>query len=76
MTGKGTLHARDIVEKGEVIALHIAAIVVGLILMIVGLAMGVSMVMLPPGIVIGLAGVAIFVWGFVGRSEKSRRNGQ
>jgi hypothetical protein len=67
---KGTLHVRDLVEKGELVALHIAAIVVGLILTVVGLAMGVSMVLLPPGIVIGFAGLAMLVWGFVGRSQK------
>jgi hypothetical protein len=33
---------------------HTAAIVVGLILMIVGLGLGVTMIMLPVGIVIGL----------------------
>ena len=39
---------------------------VGLALMIVGLALGVTMVMLPAGLVIGLVGVALFVWGVLG----------
>ncbi len=42
---------------------HIAAVVVGFVMMVVGLALGVTMVMLPIGLVIGLLGVAIFVTG-------------
>ena len=42
---------------------HTFAIVVGFILMIVGLALGVTMVMLPVGIVVGLLGVSMFVAG-------------
>jgi hypothetical protein len=46
--------------------LRVVMIVTGLILMIVGLALGVSMVMLPAGVVLGLTGVGVFVWGAVG----------
>ena len=46
---------------------HAAAVVVGLVLMIVGLGLGVTMVMLPAGLIIGLAGVAIFVGGLFAR---------
>jgi hypothetical protein len=70
MVRKGTLHVADVVEKTEVVFLHIAAIVVGFILMVVGLAMGVSMVLLLPGVVVGLAGVAVFVWGLLDYSNK------
>jgi hypothetical protein len=63
MARKRPLHVGDVVEKGEIVLLHIAAIVGGLILMVVGLAMGVSMVLLPAGVVLGLVGFAIFVWG-------------
>jgi hypothetical protein len=42
---------------------HIAAIVIGLVMMIVGLGLGVTMIMLPVGVVVGLLGVAIFVAG-------------
>lgn len=42
---------------------HIAAVIVGFILMVIGLGLGVTMVMLPVGIVIGLIGVAMFVGG-------------
>lgn len=46
---------------------HIAAVIVGFILMVVGLALGVTMIMLPVGIVIGLIGVAMFVGGLFAR---------
>jgi hypothetical protein len=42
---------------------HVAAVVVGFIMMVVGLGLGVTMVMLPVGIVIGLIGAAVFVGG-------------
>lgn len=42
---------------------HVAAVVIGLVLMIVGLALGVTMIMLPVGLTVGLIGVAILVAG-------------
>jgi hypothetical protein len=50
---------------------HAAAVVLGLVMMIVGLALGVSMIMLPVGIVVGLLGVAIFVGGIFARIGES-----
>ncbi len=44
---------------------HVAAIIVGLIVMVVGLAMGVTIVMLPIGLVIGLGGLLLFGWGLL-----------
>jgi len=55
---------RPWVRATEAAVGHIAAIVVGLILMVVGLGLGVTMIMLPAGLVIGLLGVAIFIGGF------------
>jgi hypothetical protein len=46
---------------------HMAAVVLGFVLIIVGLAMGVTMVLLPAGIVIGLVGVALVVGGVFAR---------
>ena len=43
---------------------HIAAIVVGCLLTVVGLALGVTMIMLPVGVVVGLLGVLLVVGGF------------
>lgn len=48
---------------------HAAAVVVGFVLMVVGLALGVTMIMLPAGIVIGLLGVALFVGGLFARID-------
>ena len=52
---------------------HAVAVVVGLAMMIVGLAMGVTMVMLPVGVVVGLLGVAIFVGGLFARIDGHAR---
>jgi hypothetical protein len=46
---------------------HIAAVILGFIMMVVGLGMGVTLIMLPVGIVIGLLGAAIFVGGLFAR---------
>jgi hypothetical protein len=46
---------------------HVAAVVLGFVLIIVGLAMGVTMVLLPVGIAIGLLGVAMVVGGIFAR---------
>lgn len=48
---------------------HIAAVILGFILMVVGLGLGVTMVMLPVGIVIGLLGAAMFIGGLFARID-------
>jgi hypothetical protein len=53
--------------KGAVrFALHAFAIVLGLILSVAGLAMGVSIALLPIGIPTGLVGLALLLWGLFG----------
>jgi hypothetical protein len=47
---------------GNVLA-HAAAVVIGFVMMVGGLGLGVTMIMLPVGIVIGLLGVAVLVGG-------------
>ena len=47
----------------ESVLAHTAAIVVGFVMMILGLGLGVTIIMLPAGLVIGLLGAAIFVGG-------------
>jgi hypothetical protein len=42
---------------------HIVAVIVGFVMMVVGLGLGVTMVLLPVGIIIGLLGVAMFLGG-------------
>jgi hypothetical protein len=48
---------------------HLAAIVVGFVLMVVGLGLGVTMIMLPVGLVIGFIGLGMFVGGMCVRFD-------
>jgi len=50
---------------------HVAAIVVGFLLMLSGVAMGVTIVLLPYGIPVGFAGLFLFMWGFFSAAPKS-----
>jgi hypothetical protein len=54
---------RPWVRATEGVLGHVVAVIVGFVMMVVGLGLGVTMVLLPVGIVIGLLGVAIFVAG-------------
>jgi hypothetical protein len=58
---------RQIIHAGERFVGHIVAVVIGLLLMIVGIAMGVTIVLLPIGVPIGLAGLLAFLWGLFSR---------
>jgi hypothetical protein len=42
---------------------HVAVVVVGFVLMVLGLALGVTMIMLPVGLVVGMLGFLMFVGG-------------
>ena len=57
---------RRLIEKVELVLGHVAAVVIGFALMVAGLGLGVTMVMLPVGLVVGLLGVGVFVWGLLG----------
>jgi hypothetical protein len=48
---------------------HLLAIVVGFVLMVLGLGLSVTMIMLPVGLAVGLAGFAMFVGGMCVRFE-------
>jgi hypothetical protein len=50
-------------RKPESVAFHLVAIVAGLVMMVLGLGLGVTMVLLPLGLVIGLAGLVVLIWG-------------
>ncbi len=63
---------RRLLEKGEQILSHVLAVVIGFVLMVVGLGLGVTMIMLPVGLVVGLVGVGLFVWGLVGHLGKDQ----
>jgi hypothetical protein len=63
---------RHLLKTGERFLGHTLAVVAGLVLMIVGLGMGVTMVLLPVGLPVGLAGLLLCMWGlFV--SARSQR---
>jgi hypothetical protein len=47
----------------EAVFAHVLAIVIGFIMMVVGLGLGVTVIMLPVGVVVGLAGMGLFVAG-------------
>ncbi len=47
---------------------HALFVMAGFVLMVLGLAMGVTMVMLPVGLVVGLIGFAMFVSGLFVRN--------
>jgi len=61
---------RELVNGVGRFAGHVVALMVGLILMVVGLAMGVSIVLLPFGIPLGLVGLFVFVWGLFGKAQE------
>jgi hypothetical protein len=44
---------------------------VGLMMMIVGLGLGVTMIMLPVGVVVGFIGLALLIVGLFGRLDKT-----
>jgi hypothetical protein len=49
---------------------HAAAVALGIVLMVVGLGLGVTMIMLPVGVVIGLIGVLLVVGGVFARIDE------
>ena len=49
--------------KPEGIAFHLAAIIAGLVMMVLGVGLSVTMVLLPIGIPLGLAGLGLCIWG-------------
>ncbi|HEX5137653.1 MAG TPA: hypothetical protein VFY93_11805 [Planctomycetota bacterium] len=58
---------------GENVAAHIAAIFVGGVMMVAGVGMGVTMILIPVGVPLGLVGLGIFCWGIWGFGEARRR---
>jgi len=58
---------RPWIRATESVLGHIAAVIIGFVMMVVGLGLGVTMIMLPVGLVIGLAGLAMFVGGLFAR---------
>lgn len=63
---------REVVKGAGRLAVHALAIVVGLILSVTGLAMGVSVALLPIGIPTGLVGLTLLLWGLIGGGEEMK----
>lgn len=61
MTDKELL-SKEVKGAGRLIG-HSVMVILGLILLIIALAMGVSLVLMPAGLVVGLAGFLFIVWG-------------
>jgi hypothetical protein len=64
-------HNHPWLVTAESVLTHIAALIIGFILMVFGLALGVTMIMLPVGIVVGLLGAAIFLMGLFARVNQT-----
>ena len=62
---------RPWVRTSEAVLGHIIAVVVGFVMMIVGLGLGVTMILLPAGLAIGLLGMALFVGGLFAHISRS-----
>ena len=45
------------------IPLHLAAVLGGMVMMVLGVGLSVTMVLLPIGIPLGLVGLGVFIWG-------------
>jgi hypothetical protein len=54
---------------------HVAAVIIGFVLMIAGLGMGVSVVLLPIGVPLGFVGLGIFIWGLFAQARRSTWTG-
>ncbi len=54
---------RHLMQKGGRLLGHTIAIVAGIVLVILGLGLGVTMVGLPVGLPMGLAGILLCMWG-------------
>lgn len=63
---------RHLAQAGESMAVHAAAIVGGLVLMVGGIGMGVTIMLIPIAIPLGIVGFGLFLWGVAGW-QRSRR---
>jgi hypothetical protein len=66
VTSKLASTSQEVARGVGVLIGHLLALIVGVILMIAGAGMGVSLVLLPIGIPLGLVGLAIALWGLFG----------
>jgi hypothetical protein len=67
---------RPWVKTTESVFGHLAAVVLGVVMMIIGLGLGVTMIMLPVGVVVGLIGVALVVVGLFAHFDDVKTSDQ
>ena len=67
---------RDIAKGAGLLFGHLSAAVLGLVLMIIGSALGVSLVLLPIGVPVGLLGLGLFLWGLFGWASGKTKPGK
>jgi NADH:ubiquinone oxidoreductase subunit 6 (subunit J) len=67
-----TWSAHDLWALGVRVLEHAATVFVGFVLIIVGLALGVTMIMLPVGVPLGLIGVLLVIAGLFVRLDAER----
>ena len=67
MTFAATWSHHPWVKATESVLGHAAAIFIGFVMMILGLGLGVTLIMLPVGLVVGFLGLAIFLGGIFAR---------
>jgi hypothetical protein len=67
------MSARETLKVGENLVAHVIAIIVGAAMMVTGVGMGVTMILIPVGVPLGLVGLGLFFWGVWGFGEARRR---
>ena len=71
-----TIRSRPVRQVADIVGLvfnRLAAVIIGFIMMVVGLAMTATIVMLPVGVVLGLLGVVILVGGIFAPERRTER---
>jgi hypothetical protein len=63
---------QHLVKTGERLLVHSLAVVLGFALMIIGLGMGVTIVLAPVGIPVGLIGLGLWLWGLHANASRSQ----
>jgi hypothetical protein len=67
------MNTHRLMQTGSNIAIHTVALLAGVILVIFGLGLGVTMWGLLLGVPIGLAGFLLCIWGLCGRAATESR---
>jgi hypothetical protein len=64
----------EVPQATALLIVHFIAMVLGFALKVTGVALGVSILLLPVGIVVGFAGCFLFIWGLFGWTQSNRVN--